>query len=58
MNDVEQAGAAAHVTEPSGATAAPALLKPWLKPRLETGQVADRTEGASGAGTDAGHCLS
>ena len=58
MSDVEQTGAAVEVTEPSGAAAASALSKPWVKPRIETWSIVGQTEGAHGAGTDSAHCLS
>lgn len=58
MDDVERAGVAVDVTAPAEEAAAPAPLKPWIRPRFEAGKVADQTEGARGAGSDAGHCLS
>ena len=56
MDNVERA--AVDATEPDAATAAAALQKPWLKPRIETWSLVGETQGASGVGSDSGHCLS
>jgi hypothetical protein len=58
MSDVEQAGMAVEVTQPSEAAAASALSKPWVKPHLETWSLVGQTEGGHGAGSDSAHCLS
>jgi len=56
MSDVEQATVDAPETSAVGV--APALPRPWLKPRLETWRLADQTQGAHGHGSDSHSCLS